>query len=134
MSTNNVLSNVFRIGFVSSVIAARGTVKVTCPDKDNWESDELPVIVRGSAGTKDFWIPEVNEQVLCAFLPNSGTSQGFCLGSFYSDRDKPPTGSADVRCVKFSDGTLIEYDKGSHSLTINCVGAVTINGKTINLN
>ena len=62
--------DVIRVGRVSSVNGTNCTARVTFPDKDDLVSQELPIVTIGSNGTLGYWVPEVDTQVLCVFLPN----------------------------------------------------------------
>lgn len=139
------IKRLIRVGTVSSVNAAAGTVRVAFAAQDDMVTYELPVITRGSKNNKDYWLPDVDEQVLCLFLPNTsgrGVRDGFVLGTFYSSVDAPVENSGDVHAVKYGDGTIIKHDRSTGKLTINATGDiditaggnVTINGQTINLN
>lgn len=139
------IKRLIRVGTVSSVNAAVGTVRVAFAAQDDMVTYELPVITRGSKNNKDYWLPDVDEQVLCLFLPNTsgrGVCDGFVLGTFYSSIDAPVENSGDVHAVKYGDGTIIKHDRSTGKLTINATGdidiiaggKITINGKTIYLN
>lgn len=139
------IKRLIRVGTVSSVNAAAGTVRVAFAAQDDMVTYELPVITRGSKNNKDYWLPDVDEQVLCLFLPNTsgrGICDGFVLGTFYSSVDAPVENSGDVHAVKYGDGTIIKHDRSTGKLTINATGdidiiaggKVTINGQTIYLN
>lgn len=139
------IKRLIRVGTVSSVNAAAGTVRVAFAAQDDMVTYELPVITRGSKNNKDYWLPDVDEQVLCLFLPNTsgrGVCDGFVLGTFYSSVDAPVENSGDVHAVKYGDGTIIKHDRSTGKLTINATGdidiiaggKITINGQTINLN
>lgn len=139
------IKRLIRVGTVSSVNAAAGTVRVAFAAQDDMVTYELPVITRGSKNNKDYWLPDVDEQVLCLFLPNTsgrGVCDGFVIGTFYSSVDAPVENSGDVHAVKYGDGTIIKHDRSTGKLTINATGDidiiaggnVTINGQTINLN
>ena len=139
------IKKLIRVGTVSSVNAAAGSVRVAFAAQDDMVTYELPVITRGSKNNKDYWLPDVDEQVLCLFLPNTsgrGVRDGFVLGTFYSSVDAPVENSGDVHAVKYGDGTIIKHDRRTGKLTINATGDidiiaggnVTINGQTINLN
>ncbi|HWR07745.1 phage baseplate assembly protein V [Sporomusa sp.] len=120
-----VLKNMVRVGRISSINPANGTVRVVFEDRKNDVSYDLPVLVRQSVKNKDYFMPDVGEQAVCLFLPN-GNAQGFCLGSFYSDVDTPPASDPNKRHITFEDGTSIEYDRGTHTLTIQAQGPVNI--------
>lgn len=139
------IKRLIRVGTVSSVNAAAGSVRVAFAAQDDMVTYELPVITRGSKNNKDYWLPDVDEQVLCLFLPNTsgrGVCDGFVLGTFYSSVDAPVENSGDVHAVKYGDGTIIKHDRSTGKLTINATGdidiiaggKITINGQTIYLN
>ncbi|WP_293726871.1 phage baseplate assembly protein V [uncultured Phascolarctobacterium sp.] len=141
----NLIKNIVRIGRVSSINAAANTVKVVFTDKNELVSGELMVVNRGSMADKDYWLPDIDEQVLCLMLPNNsgqGLNAGFVLGSFFSAEDEPQENSADVRAVKFGDGTVVKHDRSTGNLTINATGdisiiaggAVTIRGNKVEIN
>lgn len=130
------LKDVIRIGKVSSVNGERCTATVTFDDRDALVSAELPIITIGSKDTKAYWLPEVETQVLCIFLPNAsgrGIDDGFILGAFYSNQDKPVESDPTVRSIKFADGSVIRYD-GAGNLEIRMTGNVVVKGKNIFLN
>lgn len=133
MVTDNVITNISRVGKVSSVNPDNMTARVTFADKNNMLSAELPIINRGSKNNKDYWLPDVGEQVVCLFLSN-GINQGFVLGSYFSDPAPPQISSVNKRRLDFADGTYIEYDRDSHKLNIHCVGDIRIKGANIFLN
>lgn len=139
------IKKLIRVGTVSSVNAAAGSVRVAFAAQDDMVTYELPVITRGSKNNKDYWLPDVDEQVLCLFLPNvsgRGVCEGFVLGTFYSSVDAPVENSGDVHAVKYGDGTIIKHDRSTGKLTINATGdidiiaggKISINGQTIYLN
>lgn len=127
-------SKIIRVGTVSTYNEKSATARVVFHDKVNIDSSQkglvsydLPILVKQTQSTKDYWIPDKDEQVLCVFLPNMpGQERGFILGSFYSKTDTPSASSKNKRSITFEDGTLIEYDKSSHSLTVNSKGKVNI--------
>lgn len=141
----NFIKNIIRIGRVSSVDVNPNTARVAFSDKDDLVSGNLMIVNRGSMADKDYWIPDIDEQVLCLMMPNKsglGLNEGFILGSFFSAEDAPQERSADVRAVKFGDGTVIKHDRSTGNLTINATGdidiiaggTVTIKGATVNIN
>lgn len=131
----NVLKNVLRIGKVSAVNGASCSARVTFSEQENLVSQWLPVLVMGSKETRGYWVPEVDTQVLCVFLPNTsgqGLKEGFIIGAFYSDVDTPVERDPDVRSVTFVDGSRVRYDHGN--LEIVAKGDVIIEGRNIFLN
>lgn len=114
-----------RVGIISSVNPAACTARVAFEDRSSVVSFDLPILVRGSLQNKDYWLPDPGEQVVCLFLP-SGNAQGFILGSIYSAKDKPPVTDGNKRHIAFIDGTKIEYDRVTHTLTIDAKGPINI--------
>ena len=119
----SVMQSTIRIGVVASTDPGSGTARVELSDDDGLVSFDLPVIVRKTHRDKDYWMPDAGDQVLCLFLP-FGLEQGFILGSFYSRPDAVPVASQDKRHVLFGDGTWLEYDRKSHTLSGHIKGQV----------
>lgn len=125
----NFIKNIIRIGRVSSIDVNTNTAIVAFSDKDDLVSGNLMIVNRGSMVDKDYWIPDIDEQVLCLMLPNKsglGLNEGFILGSFFSAEDAPQERSTDVRAVKFGDGTVIKHDRSTGNLTVNATGDISI--------
>lgn len=122
---NPMLKNVIRVGKVSSIQPEKCTARVAFEDRGGTVSPELPILVRGSLQNRDYWMPDPNEHVVCLFLP-SGNAQGFIIGSIYSKADPSPVQDENKRHISFSDGTMIEYDRKTHTLTIDAKGPINI--------
>jgi len=67
-----------RIGTVSSINSADGTVRVTFPDRDDAVSAELPVLRIGGF----YALPNIGDPAVCLF-PDDGP-EGYFLGSFFA--------------------------------------------------
>lgn len=141
----NFIKNIIRIGRVSSIDVSTNTARVAFSDKDDLVYGNLMIVNRGSMVDKDYWIPDIDEQVLCLMMPNKsgqGLNEGFIIGSFFSAEDGPQERSADVRAIKFGDGTVIKHDRSTGNLTINATGDIsiiaagtlTIRGAVVNIN
>ena len=115
-SSLNRLSDLIKIGEVSSINPEKGTARVVFDDDNGLISYDLPILQRNTLRTKDFHSVNVGEDVLCLFLP-SGPEEGFILGSFYAGEIVPPESTEKRRTTVFEDGTLIRYDMESHVLT-----------------
>lgn len=125
-----ILKNLIRIGRVTKYHPdpTKHLVRVLFEDKQDTESFWLPIIVMNTLQNKDYWMPDKGELVVCLFLP-SGNAQGFILGSIYQDKDKPPISTDDrrnVRYTEFDDSTFIEYNRVTHTLTIDTQGSINI--------
>lgn len=104
-------------GIVSDIDETSVRVRVTLPECDNLKSNWLAVLQRNSQDNKDYWLPDMGEQVE-VLLDNNG-EDGVVLGAVYSTVDTAPVASRDKRYVQFSDGAAFEYDRSTHQLTIN---------------
>lgn len=120
---NALMRQLIRIGIVSSVNPQTCTARVLFEDQDEAVSYDLFVINHNTQDNQDYWLPDVNEAVLCLFLP-IGIETGFILGSYYSDVDKPANTDPNVRSIKFKDGTAIQYNRETHKLIVDCVGDI----------
>lgn len=117
--------SMMRVGIVSVLDEETCSARVTFDDQDDITTDLLPVLVRNTQENSDYWMPAVDEQVLCLFL-GVGLEQGFILGSFYDETKPPPANSAKKRVTRFSDGTTVGYDSEAKELLVNAVGDITI--------
>ncbi len=133
--TERALRGMVRTGTVSAVFPERDTARVTFDDKDGTSSPELHILHRYSGKNKDYWIPDIGDQALCLFNNNDKSfSTGWILGTYFTDKQPPQVASPDIMRLDFADGTYIEYDRSSSTLTVNVAGPVIIKGATISLN
>lgn len=94
-------------------------------DRDEMVSYDLPVMVRNTLKNKDYWMPDIDEVVLCVFLP-IGLEAGFIMGGFYTKPVPRPATTGAKRVVEFEDGTRAEYDRATHTLLADVKGAAEI--------
>ena len=127
------IEDIIRVGNVDSINAQNGTVRVRFPDRDDKVSKELKVIYHKTHQDKSYFIPEINEIVLCVFLPGT-QEEGFVLGAFYNQEDTVPVSDPNKAAWYFSDGGVVEYDKAAGTLLINAVSKVEITAGNITLN
>ena len=104
-------------GIISDIDETVVRVRVTLPECDNLRSNWLPVLQRNTQENKDYWLPDIGEQV--EVLLDGNGEDGVVLGAVYSTVDTAPLASRDKRYVHFSDGAAFEYDRKLHQLTIN---------------
>lgn len=122
-----VIKNQNRIGVVAQVFPERCAARVNFEDVELL-SAVLHVNVRRAIGTKDFWMPEVGEDVLCMFVDDN---TGFILGSWYADDDALPCDikpgrSDDIIAVEFNNGSKIICDTKKNQITIDGNGDFNI--------
>lgn len=126
----SVLSNLIRVGTVTSR-EPKSRVRVEFKDRGNLQSYSLQVLGKNTLENKDNWMPDIDEPVICLFLP-IGIEQGFVVGSYYPDNIEHPDSNLERRGVTFKDGTIVRYDREAHSLEVNIPEsgnlAITVNG------
>lgn len=131
-----------RIGKVSSVDSAAGTVRVVYHEKDDAVTRSIPMLSPVFSGL--YSLPEVGDQVLVLHLSN-GAEAGIVLGRPWSERFPPPEGAEGLVRLDMDrtpGAAVVRYDAKEKDLTIHCDGtlritaggAMIINGKTIDLN
>ncbi|WP_054181146.1 MULTISPECIES: phage baseplate assembly protein V [Enterobacteriaceae] len=103
-------------GTVSAVDADGVKARVRLPECDNMRTNWLDVLQRNTQNNKDYWLPDVGEQV--KVLLDENGEDGVILGAVYSDIDKPSFSDKNVRGTTFSDGAEFSYHRGTHTLTI----------------
>lgn len=106
---------ILKIGEVTDIDPAKCKIRATFDDEDGKTSYWLPVLQRKTLHDKDFWLPDVGEDVLCLFF-NEAEEAGFAVGSFYAGDVDVPGQSVDIRTVKFKDGSEFSYNRNSHEL------------------
>lgn len=116
--TYRKLAAMIRFGVIADVDLANA--RVTCT-VGGLTTDWLPWHA-GRAGTTRRWsAPTVGEQVI-VFAPGGETSLGFVMPGFYQDAHAAPSNSADVDMTQYPDGTTVQYDSASNTLTVNVSG------------
>jgi phage baseplate assembly protein V len=123
-----LLSSVIMLGVIAELDEAAARVRV---DADGLRTDWLPWCEhRAGPGARTWAPPEVGEQVVIA-CPYGDSSQAIVLGSVYQQAYPAPAGSKTVHRATYPDGTVIEYNRESSTLTINAgSGSVIINCAT----
>ena len=133
--TERALRGMLRTGTVASVNVANNTARVKFDDKDGIASPELHILHRCSGKNKDYWVPDIGDQVLCIFNNNDKNfSTGWILGSYFNEKQPPQVQDLDIMRFDFSDGSHIEYNRKNHTLNVKITGPININGSVINLN
>ena len=108
------IANVVRPGVVieADYAAARVRVQYGGPEAvTGW----LPWLAGRAGGDREWWAPEIGEQVLI-LAPSGELSNGIVLAGLYQSNRPAPAASSDVHRVRYSDGAEIEYDSKAHRL------------------
>lgn len=112
-------------GEVSAVDYLTCRIRVRLDDRDGVESFWLNVPQRNSQGTKRRpLMPEIGEQV-AVLLDEDGVG-GVYLGGIYSTAEPPPVIDEDTDYVRYSDGTVVSYDRAAGVMTLDSAGALLV--------
>ncbi|OQS39943.1 phage baseplate assembly protein V [Chromobacterium haemolyticum] len=101
-----------------------GFARVRLPDLDNMRTMWLPIAYPKTLQDQCCWTYDNGEHV--AVLLDARGEDGVILGAVYSDVDKPPVTDPNKFAVRFKDGALLEYDRGTHVLTVTGVQKVVV--------
>lgn len=107
---------IFATGTVSAIDERTVRARVRLPDHDNLRTAWLDVLQRNTQNNKDYWLPDIGEQV--KVLLDANGDDGIILGAVYSDKDKPVIADLNKRRIDFADGAFMEYDRKNSTMTI----------------
>ena len=130
------MENNIRLGKISAVDYAAGTVRVVYHEKDDAVTAPIPLI------SSEYFMPEVDDMVMVLHLSN-GTEAGVVLGRPWSEKNKPPEGSKGLyrkdlarspgeAMIRYKDGTMtIKAAKLVIDGTVTVSGDVTAGGVSL---
>ncbi len=128
------LKNVLRVGTVVVRDEATCRVRVQFRDNDRLVSWWCQVLMKKTHLDKVYWLPDIDEMVICVFLP-FGHEQGFVLGSAYNAKDRIPQSANGDRMVlrdRVGNEVLIDRVCGKLRITtsqLHVVGALVVHGE-----
>lgn len=110
------MANVVRDGTIMAVDLAKRRVRVKSGEI---ETTWLPWPAgRAGAGKRRWDPPEVGEQVVM-ISPGGDMRQARVIPGIYQDAHDAPTSDGNKDHATYGDGTVIEYDRGTHTLVAN---------------
>lgn len=117
-------------GNISEVDAQKGRYRV---DLDGYGivSPWMQRVLINTKGTKDEACFVVGEHIACVM--DEHLEQGVILGAIYDANNLPDAGDKNLRRVKFSDGSILEFDIASGNYRIQTEGKTTIDADEIDL-
>lgn len=104
-----------RFGIVTQIDPINVQARVSFGDDDS-TSFWLPVMQTKTLKDKFYIMPDINEQVVCLMDENS--EEGVILGAIYSSEDIPATQSELQYSMNLEDGSLVNADKETQTLTV----------------
>lgn len=114
--TDRLLANLIRYGRVQSVSGGVATV-----DFDGEVVSGLTWTKQRAGDDREYHAPSVGEQVV-VLSPSGELSQGVIVGSISQDLFPDAGSDANPRTI-YADGTVIEYNKTTHTLSIDTSAA-----------
>lgn len=126
------MANIIRIGTVAELDPATARVKVST---SGLTTDWLPWSASRAGNTRTWSPPRVGEQVIIA-SPFGDMGQAAVIGSLFSDSKPAPATSQDHETTVYPDGSTVDYNSASNTLTVTVAGAgnVVINCKQATIN
>ncbi len=127
------LANIVRIGTIAELDEAGARVKVKLDDE--LTTDWLPWMTSRAGATRTWSAPTVGEQVVL-FAPSGELAQGVVGHSVFQDTKPAPATSKDQETVVFPDGSTVDYNSDSNTLTLTVAGNgnVVVNCKVATIN
>lgn len=121
------LANLVRVGTISELDEANARVKVSV---SGLTTDWIPWTAGRAGNTRQWSPPRVGEQVVLA-SPYGDLGQAVVIGSLFSDDKPAPATSKDQETTVYPDGSTVDYNSVSNTLTVTVAGAgnVVINCK-----
>lgn len=124
---NRAISNMIRVGNIRAVDVANARVRVAF---GGCVSDWLPWGTSRAGNRRDWTAPNVGEQVM-VFCPFGDPTQAVVGQSIFQDDFNAPATSADQDTTVYPDGTTVDYNSATNTLTVTVAGSgnVVINCK-----
>lgn len=123
------IGEIFKIGRISSVDKEKMAARVTFPDRQNVVTDFLPIIVPFAGDNQFYYLPKVQEQVLCLFDPNN--NKGFIIGTFFN-AVRTPKKTGDILYLKLGEMTLL-YDKEKSELSVSGAKDISLSADKVSI-
>lgn len=130
------LANVVRTGVIAEADYSAARVRVQYAEDENDEpvtTAWLPWVTRRAGAAIEWWAPEVGEQVTI-LSPSGELTQGVVLPAMFSTAHPAPSSDPKVRRTNYGDGSFVEYDENTHTMTVTVnSGGDTVLNTTGNL-
>lgn len=116
------LSNIIRIGQIIKVdyLKAKAIVKM-----GDIETDYLPWITNHAGAVRN-WAPLSKGSQVIVLAPDGELNRGVILPSLYRNLYPAPANTENQHTIHFADGSTIEYDTDTKSLSLDIKGNLNI--------
>jgi len=129
---DNHFQSTILIGRVAEVVPDENgaNVRVIFPDRLNHQKQPLitkpiPVLQISAGKKRSFALPRIGQNVLVARRPGANGDY-FLLGSFYTTSDKAPVTDPNLDYTEYDDGSIIQFDAGSGTMTWDLKGGISL--------
>jgi len=116
------LANLIRVGTVEDADYTGAKVLVRC---DDISTDWLPWMTRRAGADRDWWAPEIGEQVI-VIAPSGLMGGAFVLPALYADAHPEPAASPDIHTIRYGNGDTVTHNRADGSWFVQCAGPVTV--------
>ncbi len=121
------LANMIRRGKIQSVDFSQTPPRVRVEYAKGVVTGWLPFVgSRQSVSSKSTWEPLAVGEGVMIFSESGELSMGVVMPSVPDATNVPPSTSPNEHVTKYSDGTMIKYDRESSRLSLSVVGSVDI--------
>jgi phage baseplate assembly protein V len=117
------ISNAIRYGVVKEADYKKALIRVEMQGGEIL-TDWIPWMTLRAGNDKFWWAPEVGE-VMIVLAPSGELANAVALPAAFSNENQNAD-RATVQRQTFEDGTVVEYDREAHCLTMNVKGDVKI--------
>lgn len=126
------MANMVRIGKILELDEAKARVKVSTA---GLTTDWLPWSASRSGNTRQWSPPRVGEQVFI-LSPYGDMGQAIVGGSLFQEDHPAPAASKDQETTVFPDGSTVDYNSATNTLTLTVAGSgnIVINCKHATVN
>lgn len=117
-----VIANLIRIGVVTELDATNARLKVKA---GGVESDWIPWAASRAGATRHWSAPRVGEQML-VLSPYGDMAQAVAMGGIFQTAHPAPATSQDNERTIYPDGTTVDYNSATNTLTVTASGDAKI--------
>ncbi|MCM8532224.1 MAG: phage baseplate assembly protein V [Lentisphaeraceae bacterium] len=123
------LHNMISYGTIATVDPVNYTCTVSCGDI---ETAPIRWMVKRAAGDKEWFTPDIGEQVLVV-SPSGELSQGVALTGLFSDVNPQNDIDPNIHRIDYEDGSFIEHNKALQSLHLHAPNKIILTSTDIEI-
>lgn len=122
---DRLIANLVMWGNIAALDEDAALVRVDC---DGMLTDWIPWIELRAGPEETTWNPPGEGEQVIVLSPCGDPAQGVALGGIYQNKFPAPANKKTLRRRKYPDGTTVDYDIETHTMTVNAgSGSVIVN-------